>query len=701
MARRKSQDPNQLDLFRDQVETLGQEFDRVSESIADAILNKIKKAIETTDDTSKQFLERFKRNIKSIADSSGALLGIEQKLEAGAAKINDFQRAELKIIKQQSVIRQNLKKAQSEQIDLADELVEAANEQLKTLDKERESLGNLQNIFEETNKDADLFSTLISGAGKTLTNLGIDNPFATIKDNISSINQELISLEYQLETNEGLTANEVALYKQKIELLKGQRNLGFQFVSALQRSLTPANLLQGLITGIAASIGAINLEQTKFQRLTGEGVKNLSSIRLEASNLADVLRQATSAAEQFGFNIQDTISTQNIAAASDLVEGLGLSAEEANKLLLLTEAQGLNLMDVASAANDILDPSISTKAVLQDIVASSAQTKVLFAFNAEAMAKTASDARLLGLNLSNIEKISKSILDIESSIAAEFEAEVLTGQQLELSRARMFALQGDLQGVTEELAKNQKLFNDFSSMNVLQQESIANALGLGVDELSESILLQKELSQLSEKERERKRIDEKIALTARENLQKSLQSITQQIAILLEPIVRGFEGALKFTNLLIDGVKELHVPLKIAGVLYGIIALRAQAAAISTMIQQFSLKSFNPLFIGAGITAALAAAGAVRQANQRAAVPLAEGGVVTSPTFALIGEAGPEAVIPLDRGGRNSMLSQADIQAIAKAVRDGASQAQINLDGGRVSNRLQPSLAVNTRRYSI
>jgi len=30
---------------------------------------------------------------------------------------------------------------------------------------------------------------------------------------------------------------------------------------------------------------------------------------------------------------------------------------------------------------------------------------------------------------------------------------------------------------------------------------------------------------------------------------------------------------------------------------------------------------------------------------------LAEGGIVTSPTTALIGEAGPEAVIPLDKGG--------------------------------------------------
>jgi phage-related minor tail protein len=38
--------------------------------------------------------------------------------------------------------------------------------------------------------------------------------------------------------------------------------------------------------------------------------------------------------------------------------------------------------------------------------------------------------------------------------------------------------------------------------------------------------------------------------------------------------------------------------------------------------------------------------------NELKGVPaMANGGIVTSPTLALIGEAGPEAVIPLDRAG--------------------------------------------------
>ena len=699
MAKKTPQNPNQLDLFKDQVDSLGESFDRVSSSIADAILNKIKTAIESTDDSSKAFLERFKRNIKSIADSSGALLSIEQKLEAGSAKTRDFQAAQLKIIKQRQVITKFLKTAKEEEVTLSKKLQEATDNQLASLKAEADEITQIQNTFEQLNTNTTLFGSLLAGAGKTLTNLGIDNPFADIVDNIKSTNQQIILLEGQIEAA-GEKGSEVA--KEDLELmiaslnqLKGQKSLTSQIRIGLTKAITPTNILQGLITGIIASFGKLNEEQVKFQRLTGEGVKNIRNARTEVAILSEIIEQATSAVEQFGFNIQDTISGQNIAAAADLVKGLGLSAEEANTLLLLSEGVDGNLMDVARAANDILDPSISTKAVFQDIVKSSAQTKVLFQLNAVSMAKTANDARLLGLNLDNIESLSKNILDIESSISAEFEAELLTGQQLELGRARLFALQGDLAGVTAELAKNQELFNSFGGMNVLQQEAVANALGLGVEELSQSIILQKELSGLSTTERKRRELDEKLAITSRESLQKSFQTITQQLAILIEPIVRGFAGALKFTNLLIDGFKFLS-PL-LAGIAFtmGIINARAIGTAIASA---FTLSALNPFLAPAAIITALAAGGMIKRAAE---VELAEGGIVTRPTRALIGEAGPEAVIPLDRFERNRGLSRGDIKAIASAVRDGASQANINLDGGRISSRLQVPNVLNQRQYSI
>jgi hypothetical protein len=54
---------------------------------------------------------------------------------------------------------------------------------------------------------------------------------------------------------------------------------------------------------------------------------------------------------------------------------------------------------------------------------------------------------------------------------------------------------------------------------------------------------------------------------------------------------------------------------------------------------------------------------------------LADGGIVTGPTLALIGEAGPEAVIPLNRMGSmgntfNVYVQGADPQAVVKALQD-------------------------------
>ena len=65
---------------------------------------------------------------------------------------------------------------------------------------------------------------------------------------------------------------------------------------------------------------------------------------------------------------------------------------------------------------------------------------------------------------------------------------------------------------------------------------------------------------------------------------------------------------------------------------------------------------------------------------------LANGGIVTGPTLAMIGEAGPEAVIPLGRGGAGNTVTiniygDADAQAITKlesAVRRGLSSPQLD-----------------------
>jgi len=94
-------------------------------------------------------------------------------------------------------------------------------------------------------------------------------------------------------------------------------------------------------------------------------------------------------------------------------------------------------------------------------------------------------ARDLGLSLADVEGIANSLLDIESSIASEFEYEVISGKQLNLEAARYYALTNQTDKLTKEIANNQEIVASFASGNRIEQEAAAKALGLSRDQLAE------------------------------------------------------------------------------------------------------------------------------------------------------------------------------------------------------------------------
>jgi hypothetical protein len=89
--------------------------------------------------------------------------------------------------------------------------------------------------------------------------------------------------------------------------------------------------------------------------------------------------------------------------------------------------------------------------------------------------------------------------------------------------------------------------------------------------------------------------------------------------------------------------------------------LSAIAAALSATV--FGIPFAGAILVGVAlIGAALAASGAIE---------LGDGGIVNSPTLAMIGEAGPEAVVPLGRGGfggDQTIIVQLDARTIMQAV---------------------------------
>ncbi|CAB4124743.1 hypothetical protein UFOVP54_25 [uncultured Caudovirales phage] len=128
--------------------------------------------------------------------------------------------------------------------------------------------------------------------------------------------------------------------------------------------------------------------------------------------------------------------------------------------------------------------SISFKAVQESIGKAGAAFRLTMKGSAEEMTKSVFNAKRLGLEMSDIAATQSSLLDFESSIGSELEAELLTGKELNLEKARAAALTGDTATLAEEMAKNIGTAADFGKMNVLAQDALAKSFGKSREELA-------------------------------------------------------------------------------------------------------------------------------------------------------------------------------------------------------------------------
>jgi len=125
-----------------------------------------------------------------------------------------------------------------------------------------------------------------------------------------------------------------------------------------------------------------------------------------------------------------------------------------------------------------------------------------FKGSTEELAKAVAQAKLLGVNLSQLEKVQSSLLNFEESISAELEAELLTGKDFNLERARTLALEGDLVGMAKALNDQGITYNKLQDYNIIQRQAIAKALGMEVNELADALKKQEEYNALQLKARQ-------------------------------------------------------------------------------------------------------------------------------------------------------------------------------------------------------
>jgi hypothetical protein len=164
------------------------------------------------------------------------------------------------------------------------------------------------------------------------------------------------------------------------------------------------------------------------------------------------------------------------------------------------------------------------KAALVEAAKVSGQLAANLGYNPERIAAAVVQVKALGIGLEQAKNIGHKMLDFESSISNELEAQLITGENINLDEARILALKGDHVGVAKEITRQGITLDKFTRMNVIQQESIANALGMSADEMSDMLTKQKlalasgkSFAQITEEENkkamERQNIEERFAAT--------------------------------------------------------------------------------------------------------------------------------------------------------------------------------------------
>tara|TARA_R110000796_G_scaffold249204_1_gene376745 strand:- start:5777 stop:7762 length:1986 start_codon:yes stop_codon:yes gene_type:complete len=221
---------------------------------------------------------------------------------------------------------------------------------------------------------------------------------------------------------------------------------------------------------------------------------NLTDASIEVISLGkgttDVVSLVDTLSKDFGITLDRASELPN--QILDSAVALGLSTDEGAKLfgtlmsignLTFDQAENLAESTYQLAQQNNVNPS----AVMRDISDSAELIAKFGADNVKSIAKAAVQARQLGLNLNDVDRVSESLLDFQSSISNEIEASIMIGKQLNLQKARELALTGDLSGMMDSVLEQLGGEAEFNKLNVLQRKSLAKSIGLEVTQMQKLV----------------------------------------------------------------------------------------------------------------------------------------------------------------------------------------------------------------------
>lgn len=253
---------------------------------------------------------------------------------------------------------------------------------------------------------------------------------------------------------------------------------------------------------IGNTADTLGISYNQSQKLSMEAAKQADYAAGEMVLRKEIVASQVKLNQQFGQTI--VFSEQMADDFARTTKFLNLSEEAAAGFADASLETGKSIrslqVDVVGVTQELNSQNglaMSQKEIMEGVAKATDAQFLMAGGSAKELAKQVFEAKKLGMEMSDLEKIGGNLLDFESSINAEMEAELLTGKQLNLEKARQAALDGDLGTLAQEISKNIGDSADFAAMNVMQQEAIAKAVGMTRQELAGSLREQEQMAAVS------------------------------------------------------------------------------------------------------------------------------------------------------------------------------------------------------------
>jgi hypothetical protein len=450
-------------------------------------------------------------------------------------------------------------------LDSLDVESEEAKEAKFALGEQQNFLNILQQIREEQkiiNKSSGV--KLFSGLE------GISNAIPGLKNFTSAFSDASKSARAQAANNlQGIG-------KSMSPMMAGIKSLG----PSLTKALGPIYL----ITELIGAFGKVNKESVELQKSMALSSNEAASFRSNLSTAAKqsgdinvtaskLLKTFSEVNKQFGFITNFASST--LVTMTKLTSVVGVSSEAAGNLAAASTLTGKsfesNYKDVLGTSYELQRQEgvqFDLREILEETGKVTGTVRANLGANPANIAKAITQAKLFGASLQQVASAGKSLLDFESSITSELEAELLLGKDINLERARLAALNGDQVTLAKELRKEAGDYDDFMKMNVLQQEAIAKAMGMQSDELADILFKQdiqgktaKELRALGKDEL----ADRLEAQTVQDKFNASVEKLKEIFADVATALMPVFEFLGMIFNLVGKIVKFLEPIMGILG----------------------------------------------------------------------------------------------------------------------------------------